>query len=77
MVTSIPNDQSPLLKTKEEIREARALFVELNAHAPWAVEEAKRRRFSKAMLGHMRAEKADWDRAEARDEARHDAFAYG
>jgi len=73
MITSIPNDTSPLLKTKEEIREARALFIELNANAPWAVNEALRRRFSKAMLGHMRAEKVELDRAERRAEATSDA----
>ena len=77
MFTGLPHDTSPLLRDKAEIREARALFAELNSQAPWAVEEAKRRRFTKAMLGHMRVEKRDWDRAERRDEAMHDAYAYG
>jgi hypothetical protein len=78
MFTGLIADQSPKLRNKADIREARALFIELNSNAPWAVGEVERgRRFTEAELGHMRAEKVDWERAEARDRANHDAFAYG
>jgi hypothetical protein len=75
--TGLIADQSPRIKDKERIREARRLFLTLNCNALWAQAEAKRRRFTEAELGHMRAEMRDWERAEARAEAEHDAFAYG
>lgn len=71
MLTSIHNDTSPLLRDKERIKHARQLFAELNAQAPWAVAEAKRRRFSEAMYGHMLQEKVELDRDERNAEARH------
>jgi len=74
MFTGLTHDASPLLRDKAEIREARELFVTLNACAPWAVAEAKKRRFTKAVLGHMRQEKRELDAAERRAEMRADAL---
>lgn len=74
MFTGLIADQSPRIKDKERIREARRLFVTLNCNALWAQAEAERRRFSEAELGHMRAEMRDWERAERAAEARADVY---
>jgi hypothetical protein len=56
----IGGDSSPLLRTKDEIAEARRLFARLSPY-PNAEGEAKRRRFTQADLGRLRWEAREWE----------------
>lgn len=63
-------DRSPLLRTKAEIQEARALYLKVNAHSLASQNEAKTRRFTQLDLGDLRLDAAEIDRHEERDRHR-------
>jgi len=63
-------DRIPLLRTKAEIQEARALYLKVNAHSLASQSEAKTRRFTQLDLGDLRLDAAEIDRHEERDRHR-------